>query len=291
MDYLEGALLGKLWSDTDYENRRHWLGPLFGYGLFWLYALYLIYCQNFVGTPRVISFFFVWFLLAAVLILLSPVCNYLYYSLSLPLRLLVLFGQLLKFIFSYLFLYALFVPFIPIDAKRIAELAMRLANGVVAGSLQNNMENFSVTSMVLKLIAVALLALLALCLIFFVLGLLPWLYMKFLRFIQYTVDQIMLRVLQARGQGLGVQALLRQHRQQRNQARGQARTGSLNARGRTGRGATSPRTAAPRTAAPRTAVPKSPAPGATSPRTAAPRRTAKQPAGGQTAREAGVDRS
>ena len=32
MDYLEGLLLGRLWSDTDFENRRH-------FGLFILYGL------------------------------------------------------------------------------------------------------------------------------------------------------------------------------------------------------------------------------------------------------------
>lgn len=32
MDYLEGLLLGRLWSDTDYENRKH-------FGLFVLYGL------------------------------------------------------------------------------------------------------------------------------------------------------------------------------------------------------------------------------------------------------------
>lgn len=34
MDYLEGLLLGRLWSDTDYENRKH-------FGLFVLYGLFV----------------------------------------------------------------------------------------------------------------------------------------------------------------------------------------------------------------------------------------------------------
>ena len=34
MDYLEGLLLGRLWSDTDYENRKH-------FGLFILYGLFV----------------------------------------------------------------------------------------------------------------------------------------------------------------------------------------------------------------------------------------------------------
>jgi len=34
LDYLEGLLLGRLWSDTDYENRRH-------FGLFILYGLFV----------------------------------------------------------------------------------------------------------------------------------------------------------------------------------------------------------------------------------------------------------
>ena len=35
MDYLEGLFLGPLWSDTDYENRRHT-------GLFLLYGLSVV---------------------------------------------------------------------------------------------------------------------------------------------------------------------------------------------------------------------------------------------------------
>jgi hypothetical protein len=34
LDYLEGLLLGRLWSDTDYENRKH-------FGLFVLYGLFV----------------------------------------------------------------------------------------------------------------------------------------------------------------------------------------------------------------------------------------------------------
>ncbi len=34
LDYLEGLLLGRLWSDTDYENRRH-------FGLFVIYGLFV----------------------------------------------------------------------------------------------------------------------------------------------------------------------------------------------------------------------------------------------------------
>ena len=34
LDYLEGLLLGRLWSDTDYENRKH-------FGLFILYGLFV----------------------------------------------------------------------------------------------------------------------------------------------------------------------------------------------------------------------------------------------------------
>jgi hypothetical protein len=35
LDYLEGLMLGKLWSDTDYENRKH----------FWLFIIYGLLCN------------------------------------------------------------------------------------------------------------------------------------------------------------------------------------------------------------------------------------------------------
>lgn len=193
MDYLEGALLGKLWSDTDYENRSHRVLTLSLCGLFWLYGFYLIYRLNFVDVPRTLTFFFLWFIGAVVLTLLSPLLNYVYYNLSLPLRWLVLGAQTLKFLFSFLFLYALFVPLIRFDKDKLVVDLMSQLNNSVGSAFEKGLVNLSVANLVVQAILMALLAILVLTLFYLILVILPYLYMKLLRLIQYTVDQIFIR--------------------------------------------------------------------------------------------------
>lgn len=99
MDYLEGLMLGKLWSDTDYENRKH----------FWLFIIYGLLCNCIVLYIYILGRTFLGFglvgmpLFAAFIILFvaSPFINFRYYRMPLWGKILVLAEKIFK---SYLVL-------------------------------------------------------------------------------------------------------------------------------------------------------------------------------------------
>lgn len=99
MDYLEGLMLGRLWSDTDYENRKH----------FWLFIIYGLLCNcivlyTYLFSMRLLGFGDVSMPLFAAFIVLfvaSPFINFRYYRMPLWGKLLVLAEKIFK---SYLVL-------------------------------------------------------------------------------------------------------------------------------------------------------------------------------------------
>lgn len=189
MDYLEGALLGRLWSDTDFENRRHRVAVLSLCAVFWLYAFYLIYLQNFVGTPGLIRLFFIWFLIGGLLFAVSPLLCYVYYSTPLPLRWLFLALEALKYYFAYLFLYCLVIPLIRFDKDRLVADLMAWMNGMVTRFFEGGKLDLKLTSIITQVILLALGGLLVVLLLFAVLALVPIFYMKLLKLLQYTIDR------------------------------------------------------------------------------------------------------
>ena len=97
LDYLEGLLLGGLWSDTDYENRRH-------FGLFVIYGLFVdaiilylyILNQEFLGFGRIGPIHIAIFVL---LFLANPFICFRYYRMPLWGKCLILLVKIFK---SYL---------------------------------------------------------------------------------------------------------------------------------------------------------------------------------------------
>ena len=94
MDYLEGLFLGKLWSDTDFENRRH-------LGLFTLYGFLvaLIFSYRYLtGRPLIFlgSFNTLQMVLLILLFLACPFICFRYYRMPLWGKLLVIFEKIAK---------------------------------------------------------------------------------------------------------------------------------------------------------------------------------------------------
>ena len=92
MDYLEGLFLGKLWSDTDFENRRH-------LGLFTLYGFLVALIFSFrylTGRPLLFlgSFNTLQLVLLILLFLACPFICFRYYRMPLWGKLLVLLENL-----------------------------------------------------------------------------------------------------------------------------------------------------------------------------------------------------
>ena len=99
MDYLEGLMLGKLWSDTDYENRKH----------FWLFIIYGLLCNCIVLYTYILGKRLLWcgevgmplFAVFIMLFVASPFINFRYYRMPLWGKILVLAEKIFK---SYLVL-------------------------------------------------------------------------------------------------------------------------------------------------------------------------------------------
>ena len=95
MDYLEGLFLGKIWSDTDFENRRH-------LGLFILYGLFIdcVVLYSFVFDKNLLGSFgvFQW-ILFGLLFLGCPFICFRYYRMPLAGKILILIEKIFK---SYL---------------------------------------------------------------------------------------------------------------------------------------------------------------------------------------------
>ena len=97
MDYLEGLLLGRLWSDTDYENRRH-------FGLFVLYGLFVdaIVLYIYILNKGLLGFGSIGPIHIAVFVLLflaNPFICFRYYRMPLWGKLMILLVKIFK---SYL---------------------------------------------------------------------------------------------------------------------------------------------------------------------------------------------
>lgn len=97
MDYLEGLFLGKLWSDTDFENRRH-------LGLFVLYGLLvdsIILFNYFIGKALLWAgrFGVLQIILLSLLFLASPFICFRYYRMPIAGKAVILIEKVFK---SYL---------------------------------------------------------------------------------------------------------------------------------------------------------------------------------------------
>lgn len=94
MDYIEGLFLGKLWSDTDFENRKH-------IGLFVLYGLLcdvIILYAYLLGKsfPGIFLFGAIQFVLFILLFVANPFICFRYYRMPLWGKLLVIFEKIAK---------------------------------------------------------------------------------------------------------------------------------------------------------------------------------------------------
>jgi hypothetical protein len=101
MDFLEGFLLGPIWSDTEYETRRHtgfyWLLGWLTLFLFIYFVFYPDAMPGFLGMPRYLPI-----LLFAILAIVSPLaCRY-YYQLNIFLKIGILIFQIFKFGFAFI---------------------------------------------------------------------------------------------------------------------------------------------------------------------------------------------
>ncbi len=128
---MEGFLLGPIWSDTEYETRRH-------SGFYWLigwlacaaFAVLIIFPEKapaWIELPRYLPI-----LLFSLLALTSPIVNRYYYRLNILLKLVILAIQILKYALAFLALFQYLLPMVDLDISSLPQTALEYVNQTVA---------------------------------------------------------------------------------------------------------------------------------------------------------------
>lgn len=123
MDYLEGFLIGPVWSDTDYETRRHYhahvlLALLFA-GAFFLLTLKPDWAAKVVVVDYPLSF-----ILLGALVVLTPILSSFYYRIPLVLRPLVLLVYVFKYVLLFYLILHFLSGFVPETVADLPQLIM-----------------------------------------------------------------------------------------------------------------------------------------------------------------------
>jgi len=137
VDYFEGLFLGKLWSDTDFENRRH-------VGLFILYGFFvsLVFSYRYL-TGRAFyivgNFNTVQLVFLILLFLACPFICFRYYRMPLWGKLLVLLEKICKTVMIVNLTVSLAIPRVRIEAGGLQTFLINYLNG----TLEKYTEKFS----------------------------------------------------------------------------------------------------------------------------------------------------
>ncbi len=137
MDYLEGLFLGKLWSDTDFENRRH-------YALFFLYGFFvdaLFFVKYWTGSA-ILGFGngALWkIIIYAVLFIACPFLCFRYYRMPLWGKILVLIEKVFKTLLVADITISLISPLVRVSSDGLQDYLISFLNG----TLENYTEKFA----------------------------------------------------------------------------------------------------------------------------------------------------
>lgn len=192
MDFLEGALLGPLWSDTDYADRPHQLlATAYILLVYALLAYLLILPQKPFFVLSVAPFF--WFGFLLLFMILSTFFSRKYYEQGLFGRLGILGFQVLKYSLATGFLLSLFRPLYQLQLGDLKELGLQFLNENVGDFINQVSIRFRIGGL---LVVGFLLALIGFFLLIFLLALLvclPVYYLKLVRLLQTSIDKLLMR--------------------------------------------------------------------------------------------------
>ncbi len=195
MDYLEGALLGPVWSDTDYENRSHKGAALLISTAFWagfVYHLLSFYADNlspWLQTPSI------WLLATLAGVLVAPVLCYYYYNLPLPFRFVVLAFQAAKYVAAVLIIYSLIIPAISLNFDSLLPDLIEWMDSTVGTFVERNTEVYELFGLLVSGIVLVLGGLIAFVLAVVAIVLSPILYIQVVKYTQRLFDLMFLSLM------------------------------------------------------------------------------------------------
>ncbi len=189
MDFLEGFLLGPLWSDTEFETRRH-------RGFYWfiglavsaLLAYLVLYPEKSpllleVSVTGLIALFFF-------LALVSPLLSHIYYRMILPVRLVILLLQALKYAAGMLVLLRQVLPRISFNSATVGQDSMDFINRIIGATTDYFTGMAQGTGMIVGIVAGGLGVVLVMILAALVALVVPIIWLYIMRLIQGVIDQL-----------------------------------------------------------------------------------------------------
>ncbi len=189
MDFLEGFLLGPLWSDTEFETRKH-RGFYWAFGLaITLLLLYLVLFPD--KSPLLLGFSMTSLVVIFVILAIaSPFISHIYYKMILPVRLGILFLQVLKFAAGMLFLVRQVLTRIHFDSSTVGQDSLDLINTIIGATTDYFTEMAQGTGMIFGIVVGGLGVVLAIIIVVLLALVIPVIWLFLLRFIQSAVDQL-----------------------------------------------------------------------------------------------------
>lgn len=129
LDYLEGLLLGRLWSDTDFENRKH-------FGLFVIYGLLVdaIVLYLYISGKGLLNFGIIGPIHIAVFTLLflaNPFISFRYYRMPWWGKVLVLAVKIYKSYLIVSYTVSLLLPRLSVQVDDLQDFLMTYLNGTL----------------------------------------------------------------------------------------------------------------------------------------------------------------
>lgn len=129
MDFWEGALIGPVWVQTDYQDRKH-RGFYFALGvvciLFLLAYVFFDRLAFFLPLPN-----FVYLLIAIFLTLALPFAGARYRAMSLPVKVLVLFAYAFQYIAAWSFVVKLTSQYVTLEIMDLFMAFGNMANSIM----------------------------------------------------------------------------------------------------------------------------------------------------------------
>lgn len=194
MDFLEGLLIGPIWSDTEYETRRHtgfyWL---VGWLVCLLFAYLVLFPQK-AGTWLELPAFFP-VAVFIVLLIASPFINRFYYQLNIVFKVLILAVHAAKYSAVFYALFQRYLPGLSIDMAGLPQDGLEFVNQTIARATEFFQSWGQGTGMLLGIAAGGIMIVVTCLAVVIAATVAPAIIFALLRQLQHLVDYLVQRLV------------------------------------------------------------------------------------------------
>lgn len=188
MDYMEGLFLGSLWSDTDYENRKH-------VSLFVLYGMLVCACvslsyftgrfSDLLGGQRILKL-----VIFLMLFLASPFLNFRYYRYPLWIKIPILLVDAFKYFTMTILFTTWIMPYLSISATDLQLFVIDFLNKTLESMTKLFAESAGTFSTVLGVITGGVYVVFLFAAILILAVLIPGTVFLLVKFLQFGYDKL-----------------------------------------------------------------------------------------------------